>query len=161
MASYLMQSAVLSISAYRASQLLSLYWGGAMCGRFIGAGALRVVPPGIALAVCGALAASLALLSSFSTGTTAAVAIIAIGFCNSIMFPTIFALAVEGLGEAAPKGSGILCMAIVGGAIVPEISGIIADARGLAVALLVPALCYVWITIYGATIARHPARTPA
>jgi FHS family L-fucose permease-like MFS transporter len=161
MASYLMQSTVLSIPAYRASQLLSLYWGGAMCGRFIGAGVLRVVPPGIALAVCGALAASLALLSSFSTGTTAAAAIIAIGLCNSIMFPTIFALAVEGLGEAAPEGSGILCMAIVGGAIVPEISGIVADARGLAVALLVPALCYVWITIYGATAARHPAQAPA
>ena len=132
-----------------------------MCGRFMGAGVLRAVPPGIALAVCGALAASLALLSSFSTGTTAAAAIIAIGLCNSIMFPTIFALAVEGLGEAAPEGSGILCMAIVGGAIVPEISGIVADARGLAVALLVPALCYVWITIYGATAARHPAQAPA
>lgn len=160
MASYLMQVTVLSIPAYRASQLLSLYWGGAMCGRFIGAGVLRVVPPGIALAVCGALAASLALLSSFSTGTTAAAAIIAIGLCNSIMFPTIFALALEGLGEAAPEGSGILCMAIVGGAIIPEISGIIADARGLAVALLVPALCYVCITIYGATVSRHPARAP-
>jgi FHS family L-fucose permease-like MFS transporter len=159
MASYLMQSTVLSVPAYRASQLLSLYWGGAMCGRFIGAGVLRIVPPGIALAVCGALAASLALLSSFSTGTTAATAIIAIGLCNSIMFPTIFALALEGLGEAAPEGSGILCMAIVGGAIVPEVSGIIADARGLAVALLVPAVCYVWITIYGATIARR--RVPA
>jgi MFS transporter, FHS family, L-fucose permease len=161
MASYLMQSTVLSIPAYRASQLLSLYWGGAMCGRFIGAGVLRVVPPGIALAVCGALAASLALLSSFSTGTTAAAAIIAVGLCNSIMFPTIFALALEGLGEAAPEGSGILCMAIVGGAIVPEISGIVADARGLAVALLVPAACYAWIVIYGATVARHPARAPA
>jgi FHS family L-fucose permease-like MFS transporter len=161
MASYLMQSTVLSVPAYRASQLLSLYWGGAMCGRFIGAGVLRVVPPGTALAVCGALATSLALLSSFSTGTTAAAAIIAIGLCNSIMFPTIFALAVEGLGEAAPEGSGILCMAIVGGAIVPEISGIIADARGLAVALLVPAACYVWITIYGATVARRRTSAPA
>jgi FHS family L-fucose permease-like MFS transporter len=155
MASYLMQATVLSVPAYRASQLLSLYWGGAMCGRFIGAGVLRIVPPGIALAVCGTLAASLALLSSFSTGTAAAAAIIAIGLCNSIMFPTIFALAVEGLGEAVPEGSGILCMAIVGGAIVPEISGIVADARGLAIALLVPAACYVWITIYGATVARR------
>jgi FHS family L-fucose permease-like MFS transporter len=77
------------------------------------------------------------------------------------MFPTIFALALEGLGDAAPEGSGILCMAIVGGAIVPELSGMVADARGLAVALLVPAACYVGITIYGATIARHrvPAQT--
>jgi FHS family L-fucose permease-like MFS transporter len=156
-----MQSTVLSVPAYRAAQLLSLYWGGAMCGRFIGAGVLRVVPPGVALAVCGALAAALALLSSFSTGTTAAAAIIAIGLCNSIMFPTIFALAVEGLGDAAPEGSGILCMAIVGGAIIPEVSGIIADARGLAVALLVPAACYVWITIYGATIARRRVPAPA
>ena len=161
MASYLMQSTILSVPAYRASQLLSLYWGGAMCGRFVGAGVLRIVPPGIALAVCGASAASLAILSALSTGTTAAAAIIAIGLCNAIMFPTIFALAVEGLGDAAPEGSGILCMAIVGGAIVPEISGIVADARGLAIALLVPAACYVWITIYGATIARRRAPAPA
>jgi len=161
MASYLMQSTILSVPAYRASQLLSLYWGGAMCGRFVGAGVLRIVPPGIALAVCGASAASLAILSAFSTGTTAAAAIIAIGLCNAIMFPTIFALAVGGLGDAAPEGSGILCMAIVGGAIIPEISGIVADARGLAIALLVPAACYVWITIYGATIARRRAPAPA
>ena len=161
MASYLMQSTILSVPAYRASELLSLYWGGAMCGRFVGAGVLRIVPPGIALAVCGASAALLAILSSLSTGTTAAAAIIAIGLCNAIMFPTIFALAVEGLGDAAPEGSGILCMAIVGGAIIPEISGIVADARGLAIALLVPAACYVWITIYGATIARRRAPAPA
>lgn len=159
MASYLMQPTILSVPAYWASQLLSLYWGGAMLGRFVGAGVLRVVPPGIALAVCGASAALLAILSSFSTGVTAAAAIIAIGLCNSIMFPTIFALALEGLGDAAPEGSGILCMAIVGGAIVPELSGMLADARGLAVALLVPAACYVAITIYGATIARR--RVPA
>jgi FHS family L-fucose permease-like MFS transporter len=159
MASYLMQPAVLAVPVYRASQLLSLYWGGAMCGRFIGAGLLRIVPPGIALGVCGAMATSLTLLSLSSTGMTAAVAVIAIGLFNSIMFPTIFALALDGLGDAAPEGSGILCMAIVGGAVIPEITGIVADARGFAFALLVPAACYVWITIYGAYIMRH--RAPA
>jgi FHS family L-fucose permease-like MFS transporter len=159
MASYLMQSSVLSVPAYRASQLISLYWGGAMCGRFVGAGVLRLVPPGIALAVCGAVATSLALLSSSSAGVTAAASIIAIGLFNSIMFPTIFALALEGLEDAAPEGSGILCMAIVGGAIVPEITGMVADARGLAFALAVPAACYGWITIYGGYIARR--RAPA
>ena len=161
MASYLMQPTVLSVPAYRAAQLLSLYWGGAMFGRFVGAGLLRIVPPGAALAVCAASAALLAVLSSLSTGTIAAMAIIAIGLCNSIMFPTIFALAVEGLGEAAPEGSGILCMAVVGGAIIPEVSGLVADARGLAAALLVPAACYICIMIYGATTERPcvPAQT--
>lgn len=161
MSNYLMQPTVLSLPVYRASQLLSLYWGGAMCGRFIGAGLLRVVAPGIALSACGVAATSLALISSSSTGTTAAAAIIAIGLFNSIMFPTIFALALDGLGDAAPEGSGILCMAIVGGAIVPEITGIVADARGLAFALLVPAACYVWITIYGTYIMYHRAPVAA
>lgn len=159
MANYLMQSTVLSVPAYRASQLMSLYWGGAMCGRFVGAAVLRIVPPGAALAVCGISATSLALLSSSSAGLTAAASIIAIGLFNSIMFPTIFALALEGLEDAAPEGSGILCMAIVGGAIVPEITGMVADARGLAFALLVPAACYGWITIYGTYIARGGAPT--
>lgn len=155
MTSYLMQPAMLSVSAYRASQLLTLYWGGAMCGRFVGSALLRIVPAGLALSVCGAFGAFLAILSSSLTGPAAAAAIIAIGLFNSIMFPTIFALALEGLGDATPEGSGILCTAIVGGAVVPEITGITADMRGLSIALLVPAACYFWITAYGAYVERH------
>jgi len=155
MVNYLAQDSVLAITPFRAGQLLTLYWGGAMCGRFIGSAVLRSVPPGIALSFCGALAALLALLSAYTTGTTAAVAIIAIGLCNSIMFPTIFMLALESLENDKPNGSGILCMAIVGAAVVPVITGAVADRWGLAFALLVPAVCYVWIALYGKFSGRH------
>jgi FHS family L-fucose permease-like MFS transporter len=155
MVNYLAQDSVLGITPFRAGQLLTLYWGGAMCGRFIGSAVLRSVPPGIALSFCGALAALLALLSAYTTGTIAAVAIIAIGLCNSIMFPTIFMLALESLENDKPNGSGILCMAIVGAAVVPVITGAVADRWGLAFALLVPAICYVWIALYGKSSGRH------
>ena len=154
LSSYLIEAQVLSISTQRAAELLSLYWGGAMFGRFIGAGALRVVPGGTALAACGAVAAFSTLLSLSTGGFIAAATIIAVGLFNSIMFPTIFALALQGLGDATPEGSGLLCMAIVGGAVVPEIAGLVADAHGLPLALLIPAACYVWITFYGLYV-RH------
>lgn len=159
LASYLMQASVLSLSVRRASQLVSLYWAGAMIGRFIGAGVLRAVPGGQALAVCGATAAALTLLSLSGAGLFAATAIIAVGLFNSIMFPTIFALALEGLGDRTPEASGILCMAIVGGAVIPELAGIVADAHGLSAALLIPAACYGWITSYGLYIRHRPGAT--
>jgi FHS family L-fucose permease-like MFS transporter len=146
---YLTQRSVLAVTAARAGELAALYWGAAMCGRFIGSAALRVVPPGIALSVCGALAGLLAIISLCTTGTPAAVAIISIGLFNSIMFPTIFALALDDLGEDKPEGSGMLCMAIVGGAIMPLVTGIVADSHGLALSLAVPAACYSWIAFYG------------
>ena len=149
MVSYLTQVSVLSITAPQAGQLLTLYWGGAMCGRCIGSAVLKIVSPCLALSFCGAMAATLAIVSAYTTGTIAAATIIAIGLCNSIMFPTIFMLALESVGNDRPNASGVLCMAIVGGAIVPVITGVVADMRGLAFALLVPAACYVWIVIYG------------
>jgi FHS family L-fucose permease-like MFS transporter len=146
---YLMQDSVLAINASSAGQLASLYWGGAMCGRFIGSAVLRIVPPGLVLSCCAASATLLAEISSLTEGMLAAAAVIAIGLCNSIMFPTIFMMALEDLGSHRPQGSGILSMAIVGGAIMPSITGIVADCRGLAFALLIPAACYVWIAFYG------------
>ena len=154
MTNYLMQSNVLGVVAERAGTLLSYYWGGAMVGRFVGAFVLRVVKPGYALAACAVGACFLAAISSFSTGEIAAWTLIAVGLCNSIMFPTIFSLATEQLGEQTPNGSGLLCMAIVGGAIVPIITGAVADRASLATALLVPAVCYVGIVIYGVLAAR-------
>ena len=149
MVNYLMQPTVLGISAMNAGRLISLYWGGAMIGRFIGSAVLRRLPPGTVLAACAVGAAILAAASSSTSGTIAAITIIAVGLCNSIMFPTIFTIALEGLGVNTPKGSGILCMAIVGGAIIPVITGSAADAFGLSLALLVPAVCYLWIATYG------------
>ena len=154
MTNYLMQPSVLGLPAARAGQHVSFYWGGAMIGRFIGAFVLRRARPGYALAACAVVAGLLATASSLSTGVVAAYALIAVGLFNSIMFPTIFALASEGLGEETPNGSAMLCMAIVGGAIMPVITGAVADARGLAIALFVPVLCYVWVAIYGVLVAR-------
>ena len=155
MINYLTQTTVLSISAFQASQLVSLYWGGAMIGRFIGAVALRTVPPALAISACGSGAALLACLSSSTTGPVAAAAIISIGLFNSILFPTIFALAIEDLGDNTPQGSGVLCMAIIGGAVVPLIMGVVADRRGLTFSLMIPAACYLWIVVYGLYMKRQ------
>jgi len=149
MTNYLMEPSVLGVAAADAARILSLYWGGAMVGRFIGSYALARIAPGRVLTGCAVGATILAVASAITTGEIAAVAIVAIGLTNSIMFPTIFTLALEGLGKDTPKGSGLLCMAIVGGAIVPVITGGVADATSLATALLVPAACYVWIALYG------------
>jgi FHS family L-fucose permease-like MFS transporter len=157
LASYLMQPSVLGASIARASELLSLYWCGAMFGRFLGAAALRTVPSHAALSICAIAAMLLALTSAYSTGILAAVAVIAIGLFNSIMFPTIFASGIARLGNRTAEGSGILCMAIVGGATIPMLTAMIADRHGLASALLVPAACYAWITFY-AVFFMQPAR---
>jgi FHS family L-fucose permease-like MFS transporter len=149
MINYLMLAKTLSLDAATAGKLLSLYWGGAMVGRFIGSAVLTRVEAGTVLAACALGAASLATISALSAGMIAAVTVLAIGLCNSIMFPTIFTLAIEHLGEDTPRGSGLLCLAIVGGAVIPLLTGLTADHIGLSLALLVPALCYLWIAAYG------------
>ena len=146
---YLMQSGMLGVDAPTAGRLISLYSGGAMVGRFVGSAILRRVPAGCVLAGCALGAALLAAVSALSFGMIAAIAILAVGLCNSIMFPTIFSLAIENLGDETPQGSGILCLAIVGGAVVPVITGLTADKFGLSIALFVPAVCYLWIALYG------------
>jgi FHS family L-fucose permease-like MFS transporter len=105
--------------------------------------------------VAGGLAALLLLLSANTTGAVSGWSLLAIGLVNSIMFPTIFTLASEGLGERAAEGSGLICMAIVGGAIVPLITGVAADASSLRMALAVPAICYLLILAFG-WYARRP-----
>ena len=120
-----------------------------MVGRFIGAFVLREVKPGLALAACAVCTTILALTSSLTTGATAAYSLIVVGLFNSIMFPTIFSLASENLGTETPNGSALLVMGIVGGALVPLLTGAVADHAGLAVALMVPAGCYIWICAYG------------
>ena len=154
MTNYLMQPATLGASAQHAGSLVSYYWGGAMVGRFIGAYVLRIARPGNVLCGCAIGATLLASLSAASTGELAAWSLIAVGLCNSIMFPTIFSLASERLGADTPNGSGLLCMAIVGGALVPMLVGKVADLTSLSTALFVPAICYIGIAIYGAAAAR-------
>jgi FHS family L-fucose permease-like MFS transporter len=156
--SYLMQSDELGVSAQLAGKHVPLYWGGAMMGRFIGAYLLKVFSPGKVLACAASGVVVLLLISAGTVGSASAYSLLAIGLCNSIMFPTIFSLACEGLGERAAEGSGIIGVAIVGGAVIPPLTGIAGDLVGLKLALLVPALCYVGILCYG-LYARHPFRT--
>ncbi len=155
MTNYLMQPSRLGLAAADAGRLVGLYWTGAMVGRFIGSYVLRVCSPGLVLATVALLAASLVAISAASMGSVSAGAIIAVGLFNAIMFPTIFTLAIEGLNEDTPQASGFLCMAIVGGAIIPWLSGVAADHAGLASALLVPVCCYLMIAGYGFS-ARRP-----
>ncbi|HEX4095628.1 MAG TPA: sugar MFS transporter [Caulobacteraceae bacterium] len=157
---FLMQHSTLGLDQQTAGERLSLYWGGAMLGRFVGGFILRLAPPGKVLAVAAAGAAALALIASSIHGPAAGWALIAVGLMNSIMFPTIFSLALEGLGSRTPQGSGLLCMAIVGGAIVPVIGGVVADATSLAVALMVPVFCYAAIAAFGWSARRAAEPLP-
>ena len=154
---YLEQGHVLGLDEQSAGKLIPLYWGGALIGRFIGSAALRLTSPGKALAFNALGAVALILICANATGALAGYSLLAIGLMNSIMFPTIFSLASEGLGTRAAEGSGILCVAIVGGAVIPPLTGRIADLSGsLSVALALPALCYATIAAFG-FFARRPA----
>ena len=149
MVSYLKQPSVLGTTEAQAGHLLSLYWGGALVGRIVGSFVLRRVRAGSALCVCALTAGLLATVSSLSSGPLAAYTLLAIGLANAIMFPTIFAMAIDGLAERAPQGAGIVCVAIVGGSVVPVITGLLADRFGLSPALSAPVLCYLCIAGYG------------
>ena len=158
---YLMLPSTLHLPLQQAGRMVTWYWGLAMVGRFCGAFVLRVANPALVLVGAAFGAAGLAVLSGLSTGSVAAYALLAIGFFNSIMFPTIFALATEGLSsDDAPRASGIICVAIFGGAVVPVLTGYAADHIGLALALFVPVACYAWIATYG-YLTRRPALAPA
>jgi len=153
--SYLMQAHVLGLGEQAAGKLIPLYWGGALVGRFLGSALLRIASPGRMLAAVALGAMLLLAVSALSSGTVSAGALLAVGLMNAIMFPTIFGLASEGLGARAADGSGIICAAIVGGAIVPPLTGSLADWSGsLGFALLLPALCYGVILLYGLWCAR-------
>jgi len=140
---------IAGLSAKSAAGFVSFYWGGAMIGRFLGAPILRRVKAGYLLAFCAAAAVTLTIVSMVLGGHTAMWSILAVGLFNSIMFPTIFSLGVAELGPLTGTGSGILNMAIVGGAILPVIQGVIADHVGLHHAFVLPVICYLFILFYG------------
>lgn len=147
---YLMQPHVMGLEEQAAGKLIGMYWGGAMIGRFIGSAVLRVISPGKVLAFVAAGAILLILVSTNTTGTVSGYSLLAIGLMNAIMFPTIFSLACEGLGPRAADGSGIINVAIFGGAVVPLLTGVLADATGsLGMALMLPAACYAIIAAFG------------
>ncbi|MBY0619894.1 sugar MFS transporter [Sphingomonas ursincola] len=147
---YLMQAHVMALGEQAAGKLIGLYWGGAMVGRFIGSGVMRFVSPGKLLAAVAAGAIALILVSTSTQGMVSGYSLLAIGLMNAIMFPTIFSLACEDLGPRAADGSGIINIAIFGGAVIPLATGAIADLSGqLGLALVLPALCYAVIGGYG------------
>ncbi|MGR8930254.1 MAG: L-fucose:H+ symporter permease [Gammaproteobacteria bacterium] len=148
MVNFLGESNIAGLAEQEAGKYLSFYWGGAMVGRFAGALIMRKFNPAKVLTCHSLAAGSLVLFAILGSGSLAMWSLLAVGLFNSIMFPTIFSLALTGLGQHAGQGSGILCMAIVGGAIVPLLQGAVADSLGIQWALMVPVLCYGYIAYY-------------
>ncbi len=144
---YLTLPEVLGMTPVAAGRMVSLYWGGAMIGRFAGAFALRHVPAPTLLAAAAAGATLLTLAGVLVGGAAGAAALIAVGLCNAIMYPTIYALALPADDSATPAAT-LLCMAVVGGAIVPYVTGVAADRFGLSPSLLLPAACYLGIGVF-------------
>jgi MFS transporter, FHS family, L-fucose permease len=146
---YFSQPDIGNMSEQAAAGLLSLYWGGAMVGRFIGSALQQKIAANKILGVAAMIAALLVIASMLTFGHIAMWTIIAVGLFNSVMFPTIFTLAIEGLGPLTGDGSGLLVAAIIGGAIIPELQGLIADRIGIHHAFFLPILCYIYIMYYG------------
>nr|WP_233993094.1 sugar MFS transporter [Porphyrobacter sp. LM 6] len=154
---YLMQDHVMGLTEKAAGDLIFLYWGGALVGRVIGSAVLRFISPGMVLTGVAMGAIALVLFSISTGGVMSGYSLLAVGLMNSIMFPTIFSLACEKLGAKAPDGSGIINIAIFGGAVIPLLTGVLADASGsLGIAMLLPIACYAIIAGFG-FYARKPA----
>ena len=137
------------LSEVEAGTYVSLYWGGAMVGRFIGSALLQKMKPGKLLAINSFGAVILVFITIVTSGYVAMASILAVGLMNSIMFPTIFTLGVKSLKNYTKKGSGILIMAIVGGALIPLLQGVLADSYGIQLAFILPLVCYLYIAYYG------------
>jgi MFS transporter, FHS family, L-fucose permease len=158
---YFKEPYILGLTEDKGAKLMAIYWLCAMIGRFIGTLTLRKFQPGKVLATHAVIALLLVVTSTFTTGMTAVVTIIAVGLFNSVMFPTIFTLAIDGLGRHTEQGSGILCAAIVGGAVIPKLQGMLADAAGLHISFLLPAVCYIYIAWYGSKGRAESLPVPA
>ena len=140
-----------------AANYLMVYWGGAMVGRFIGSAILQRVKTGKLLGLNAIVAFLLVVLALLTHGHIAMFALLFVGLFNSIMFPSIFTLGIQDLGPLTSKGSSLMIAAIVGGALIPEATGKLADTIGLHHAFIIPALCYVYIAAYGIASIRRPA----
>ena len=147
--SFLSLETIAGLSEHQAAHYIAYYWGGAMVGRFIGAGLLHRIDAGKMLAFNAIMAVSLLVVTLLASGALAMWAILLVGLCNSIMFPTIFSLAINQLKQHTSQGSGLLCLAIVGGAIVPLLQGVLADQYGVQLSFALPVICYLYIAYYG------------
>lgn len=146
--SYFGESHIMGMNNYEAGKMVSYYWGAALIGRFVGAGLTYFIRPNIILAVNGLLAITCIFASVFSEGELAMWTILAVGLFNSIMFPTIFAMAITGLGKLTSRGSGLLVQGIVGGAFLPLLQGLAADLTSVQLSFIVPAFAYIYISWY-------------
>jgi MFS transporter, FHS family, L-fucose permease len=154
MINFLHQPDILDVTLEKGGRILSLYWLGAMVGRFVGSALLTRVRATFLLATAAAIATVLCLTVSQGAGLVAAGCAIAVGLCNSIMFPTIFTITLERSSASAAATSGLLCMAIIGGAVLPRIAGWIADSFTLHAVFLVPAAAYVAISVFAMSAAK-------
>ena len=157
---YLSQPGIGDLPEKVAARYVSLYWGGAMVGRFVGSALLQKIRTPVVLGGAAVMACALVVVSMLSFGHVAMWTIIAVGLFNSVMFPSIFTLGIEGLGALTSKGSGLLVAAIVGGAIIPEVQGLFADHLGIHHAFFVPAICYVYIAWFALVAARSVSPIP-
>jgi len=132
-----------------AATFVTYYWTGALIGRFVGVALMLVVAGNMMLFINAMMATLLVLVAVVTDGMVAGWAIVGVGLFNSLMFPTIFSLAIAKLGPLASRGSGLLCTAIIGGAFIPLLQGLMADTIGLQISFLLPALCYIYIAFYG------------
>ncbi len=145
---YFSQSDIGGLTEKAAASFVAFYWGGAMVGRFIGSGLLQKIKTGRLLGICAVCAAALVAISMMTTGHFAMWSIILVGFFNSIMFPSIFTLGVAELGPLTGDGSGVMIMAIVGGALIPLAQGAVADRIGIHHAFFLPVICYLYILYF-------------
>jgi FHS family L-fucose permease-like MFS transporter len=156
---YFSQPEIGNVSENVAARYVSFYWGSAMIGRFIGSAVLQKLRTGTVLGFAAAMASLLVCISMLTGGHVAMWSIILVGLFNSVMFPSIFTLGIAELGPRTGDGSGLLVMAIVGGAILPVAQGALADRLGIHHAFFLPAICYLYI-IYYALKGSKPTRVP-
>jgi FHS family L-fucose permease-like MFS transporter len=158
---YFSQPDIGGMTAKIAADFVAFYWGGAMVGRFIGSGLLQKMKTGRLLGICAVCAAALVTISMITTGHFAMWSIVLVGLFNSIMFPSIFTLGVAELGPLTGDGSGVMIMAIVGGALIPLAQGAIADRIGIHHAFFLPVICYLYILFFALSGSRPNSERPA
>ncbi|MGE8135206.1 sugar MFS transporter [Novosphingobium subterraneum] len=156
---FVSQPEIANLTHEKAGQYLTFLWGGMMVGRFLGSAILQKVDAGLVLAAFSVGAFVVMLVTVFTTGPAAMWALILVGLFHSIMFPTIFTLGIKGLGPLTEEGSGLLIMAIAGGALV-VVQGWLADAYGLQTSFLLTAACELYVLFYalwGSKTSADPA----
>lgn len=155
--SYLGDERTMGLQPSEAKYYVTAYWSAALIGRLLGVFILGFVKPSRLLMTMASIAAILVVVSAISTGLTSGLTLVAVGLFNSVMFPTIFSLTTQGMTDEAPKASGILCTAIIGGAFIPMLFGKMADLSGVQAALIVPVICYAIIASFGLWTAKKAA----